>query len=85
MYRVYILINQDGRRYIGLSENVSKRLADHNSGISTWTAKYAPWRLHWVSREYSLGDARRLELKIKRQKGGAGLETLMREFGNTCS
>jgi len=83
MYRVYILVNADGKRYIGLSENVSKRLADHNSGISKWTAKHGPWALQWVSQEFSLSEARWLESKMKRQKGGVGLHTLMKRFGQT--
>jgi len=39
-YRVYLIINEAGRRYIAISENVTKRLADHNAGRSKWTAKY---------------------------------------------
>ena len=50
MYRVYILESVTGRRYIGLSEDVARRLQDHNSGVSTWTSKHGPWRLIWISR-----------------------------------
>lgn len=83
MYRVYVLLNVDKRRYIGLSEDVHRRLLDHNSGVSKWTAKHVPWQLEWVSRELNLGDARRLENKLKRQKGGDGLQRLMEEFGSS--
>ncbi len=82
-YRVYILINPSGRRYIGLSGEVAHRLSQHNDGVSKWTAKDRPWTLHWISIELSLSDARKLENRMKRQKGGNGLEALMREFG--CS
>jgi hypothetical protein len=36
-YNVYILRNPAGKLYIGMTEHLQKRLADHNSGISTWT------------------------------------------------
>ena len=82
MYRVYILRNAVGRHYIGLSEDVPTRLAQHNAGLSKWTTKYRPWTLDWASRPMSLGEARRLENALKRQKGGAGLVTLMCEYGS---
>ncbi|WP_265592726.1 GIY-YIG nuclease family protein [Verrucomicrobium sp. BvORR034] len=35
---MYIVRNSEGRLYIGLSEDVIVRLADHNSGVSKWTS-----------------------------------------------
>ena len=79
-YRVYLIKNGNGRRYIGLSEDVHKRLRDHNAGRSKWTAKYGPWELDWTSDEMSLGEARKLENRLKRQKGGVGLEQLLQQY-----
>ena len=76
-YQVYMIENECGRRYIGLSEDVRKRLSDHNDGVSKWTAKYRPWRLVWTSGELDLSAARKLENLLKRQKGGAGLAPLL--------
>ena len=76
-YQVYLIENSDSRRYIGISENVNKRLEDHNMGISKWTAKFRPWKLVWTSGYMSLSDARRIENLLKRQKGGKGLEPLL--------
>jgi predicted GIY-YIG superfamily endonuclease len=81
-YYVYVLTNPDGKAYIGLSEKVALRLDQHNNGGSKWTAKYRPWALTWTSGAMSLGDARRLENTLKRQKGGAGLANLMRHYGS---
>ena len=36
--QVYVLQNPAGRHYLGLSENVNTRLAQHNDGQSKWTA-----------------------------------------------
>ena len=80
-YRVYLLANPTGRRYFGLSDDVGRRLLEHNAGVSQWTAKFRPWSLVWTSHPLDLSAARRLENLLKRQKGGAGLEPLLIEHG----
>ena len=69
-YKVYVLENKTGKRYIGLSENVDARLIQHNNGESKWTAKYPPWSVVWTSETMSLSEARKLENRLKRAKGG---------------
>jgi len=76
VYRVYVLQNSKGRRYIGLSEDVAVRVRQHNSGITTSTRRRGPWKLLWQSDQLELSDARRLELDLKRQKGGNGFYQL---------
>jgi putative endonuclease len=83
MYRVYLITNATGRRYIGLSEDVAHRLEQHNRGESRWTAKYGPWKLDWMSGPLTLSDARKLENRLKRQKGGEGLSRLLAEHGGS--
>ena len=73
MCRVYLIRNPQGRLYIGLSEDVGVRLEQHNAGISKWTKAKGPWSLIWTSEAMSLGEARKLENHLKRQKGGNGL------------
>ncbi len=72
LYQVYVLRNLQGRRYIGLSEDVSRRLAQHNAGVSQWTSRRGPWSLVWTSERLTLTQARQLESYLKRQKGGVG-------------
>ena len=45
MYYVYILrsINFSDKIYIGYTLDLKKRIETHNSGGSTYTAKYKPW------------------------------------------
>jgi len=52
--RVYVLQNRSSKFYIGLSDDVARRIEQHNVGVSRWT----------------LSEARKLELLLKRQKGG---------------
>jgi putative endonuclease len=77
-YQVYVIRNENGRSYIGISEDVQKRLQQHNDGLSKWTSKFGPWALIWTSKSMSLSEARSLESLLKRQKGGSGLVTLLR-------
>lgn len=47
MKYVYLLlsISNPGQRYVGLTSEIDKRLASHNAGQSTHTAKFRPWKL----------------------------------------
>ena len=58
-YFAYVLRNGVGRSYIGVSSDPVRRLAQHNAGESTWTARHRPWALEWSSRALSLSAARR--------------------------
>jgi putative endonuclease len=82
MYQVYILSNAEGRSYIGVSADPAVRLVQHNSGLSRWTRGRGPWVLEWTSRPMSLGEARKLENLLKRQKGGAGVAKLKASSGS---
>src|SRR6056297_1759840 len=77
-YYCYVLWSEDASKfYIGITEDVRKRLDDHNSGISKWTKRHAgSWVLVWQQRFESLGEARKLENRLKRQKTGRGFWTL---------
>ena len=76
MYYVYIIQNPQGRRYIGLTDNLERRLQDHNTGISKWTRLRGPWKIVWSKSCADLTEARKLENLLKRQKGGRGLARL---------
>jgi putative endonuclease len=71
-YRVYVIQNREGKFYIGLSDHVDRRVQQHNIGVSKWTRGKGPWTLIWQSKMMSLSKARKLELLLKRQKGGDG-------------
>ena len=47
MKYVYLLqsIPNPDQRYIGLTSNIETRLAAHNAGQSSHTAKYRPWQI----------------------------------------
>ncbi len=47
MHYVYLIesIPDPTRRYVGFSEDLRQRFADHNRGLNTSTAADRPWRL----------------------------------------
>ncbi len=47
MHYVYIIqsINHSNETYVGCTENLKKRLSNHNAGTTAHTAKYLPWKL----------------------------------------
>ncbi len=47
MYYVYLIrsIAFPDQNYIGYSEDLKQRIADHNASKSIHTSKYAPWEL----------------------------------------
>ena len=71
-YRVYIIQNRERKFYIGLSDDVVRRVEQHNTGQSHWTKGRGPWEIVWQSEELRLTDARKLENRLKRQGRGNG-------------
>ncbi len=46
VWHVYILMNQDGRHYVGVTgRDLNQRFEEHNAGYSRWTRGHRPWRL----------------------------------------
>ena len=47
MFCVYIIrsVEYPDQIYVGRTEDLKTRLSAHNSGNSTHTSKYAPWKL----------------------------------------
>ncbi|HEU5291721.1 MAG TPA: GIY-YIG nuclease family protein [Cyclobacteriaceae bacterium] len=74
MYFVYAIKSlADGRIYVGMSQNVSKRLMEHNSGKTKSTKGYRPWQLIYTELLPSRLEARKRE---KYLKSGVGKEYL---------
>jgi putative endonuclease len=71
-YRVYVLQNLAERFYIGVTDDVSRRISQHNAGGSRWTRGKGPWHLVWESELLPLSAARKLENRLKRQGRGSG-------------
>ncbi len=73
MYFVYLIrsINHPDQKYIGCTENLQKRLSNHNCGTTPYTAKYMPWELVTYAAFFDKDKAVNLE---KYLKSGSGRE-----------
>ncbi len=51
MHYVYIIqsINLPNQIYVGCTEDLEKRLSNHNAGTTPHTAKYLPWKLFFYA------------------------------------
>lgn len=81
---VYILksIPRDGQYYVGLTSDMTARLAAHNAGLSPHTAQHRPWRA-LVAIEF---DDEEAAVKFERYlKTGSGREFARRHFRQTSA
>ena len=69
MYFVYILYSQRiNKYYIGCTENLDKRLEEHNASLSNFTSKGVPWVRVYFEHLVTLSEARKREIEIKKRK-----------------
>ena len=62
----YILECADGSYYVGITNELSLRLAEHNAGQGArWTAQRRPVQLRYAESHPDKGAARRREAEIK--------------------
>lgn len=79
MYYVYVLRSrQKDIFYIGCTEDLKKRILQHNNGESRATKSAALWELIYYETYTSLSLARRRELRLKHH--GKGLAELKKRI-----
>jgi len=71
MHYVYLLESEPfaDRRYVGLTSDLERRVAEHNAGRSPHTSKYVPWRLVTY---IAFSDERKAEVFERYMKSGSG-------------
>lgn len=84
MYHVYLLRSKkNGTFYIGYTNNIVRRLKEHNSGLIGYTNKYMPWEIVYYESFLSLDDAKRREKSLKYfGKAYSGLKLRIKESLN---
>jgi putative endonuclease len=77
-YFVYILKSEKNScYYIGQTENIFKRLEEHNLGKSKSTRRYIPWKLVYREIYDTRSDAFKREQELKRIKKRSSIEKLI--------
>jgi putative endonuclease len=70
VFYVYILLSEkDNKRYIGCTENLDRRLTEHDSGLVKSTRNRRPLKLIYFEKYISKSDAMKREKEIKAKKG----------------
>ncbi|MBA7655967.1 hypothetical protein ES703_63879 [subsurface metagenome] len=79
MKYVYLLesISHPGKRYIGITTDLQKRLTYHNSGKSPHTMDFKPWRIVVAIR---FADDQKADVFEKYLKSGSGHAFAKRHF-----
>ena len=81
-FTVYIIYSVSlDKYYIGYAEDVDVRLVQHNSGLSTFTAKTSDWKLVYQEVFSTRADAQKRERMIKAKKSRKYIEWLIAQVG----
>jgi putative endonuclease len=73
MWYVYIIrsVTVPEQEYVGATADLKQRVAEHNAGKSTHTAKFMPWKLVWYSAFPDKYKALEFEKYLKSHSGRA--------------
>ena len=71
MFYVYILKNKENTFYTGVTDNLKRRLNEHNTGNSDFTAWSGPYTLKWYSAFNNKNKAYEFEKYLKSSSGSA--------------
>ena len=79
-YYVYVLFSdRDGKLYIGFTDNLERRLKEHEQGKNVSTASRLPVKLIYFEGHLSKEDAMRRESCFKTAKGKMTLRQVLKE------
>jgi putative endonuclease len=80
IYYVYILLNEaKTRTYTGVTDNVNKRLTEHNAGRVKSSQPYRPYKVIHVESFETLSEARQKEKYYKSTTGRRRLREMFFE------
>ena len=70
-YVYLIKSDNDGSIYTGCTDNIEKRLDEHNAGLSQFTKTKMPWTLKWYAVFFQESEAFSFEQYLKSGSGRA--------------
>jgi putative endonuclease len=81
MHYVYVLKSvTNGKLYTGSTNDLRKRLSQHNKKESTWTKSGVPWQLIYYEASLSENDSRTREKYLKSGNGKRYIKTRLKHF-----
>ncbi len=80
-FYVYALESLSNKElYIGSTNNLIRRVKEHNLGKSPSTKRYRPWKLIYYEACIFEADAKRREYYLKTSQGGRLLKRRLKEY-----
>ena len=76
---VYIIKNQAGILYKGITKDIDRRIDIHNNGSNRWTTGKGPWKLVYCEEVSSRGEAMKREKFLKSGKGREFLKKILED------
>lgn len=81
MYYVYVLKSDElGVWYTGSTNDLRKRLSQHNQKQSKWTKRGAPWKLIYYEASLDKTDANAREIYLKTGMGKRYIKNRLKSF-----
>ena len=81
MYYVYLLLSEkDGKFYTGSTDNLKRRIAEHNAGYVRSTVRRKPFKLIYYEACINEADARVRERYLKSGAGKKYLRNRLRSY-----
>ncbi|MEX1014749.1 MAG: GIY-YIG nuclease family protein [Candidatus Paceibacterota bacterium] len=69
-YFIYVLYSKKFKKsYVGVTNNLERRLNEHNSKKSFYTKRYVPWEIIYSEKYDNLKSARKRERYLKSAAG----------------
>jgi putative endonuclease len=82
-YYVYILRSlKNNSFYKGSTNNLEKRLTEHNDGETKSTTRYVPWKIEWYTTLPTRSEAVLLEKKLKNITSKNRIEEFLKKHQN---
>lgn len=69
MFTVYVLQDEDGKVYKGMTNNLERRLKEHKSGHTVTTSRMSNLKVAYIEEYEKFEDARKRELYLKSAAG----------------
>lgn len=70
IYTVYVLKSLIAdKSYVGFTDNMGRRLKEHNSGLNYYTKRYKPWKLIYQEEFDVFSEAVKREKYLKSASG----------------
>ncbi len=81
IHYIYILKSLDYEKtYVGITNDLKRRLSEHNSGNSIYTGKFKPWKIVYAEEYSTIQEARRKEKYFKTSAGRKKLKKILMDI-----